>query len=279
MNWNEINKFPTYICTTKNSDRTEFALGELNKLQIQNINVVYGIDGRNKEGEKAVDIKAEELNIDLKFFIRYGEAALAIAFLEALKDFIKKDKEYMLWFEDDIILHHDYINLLKVTEDFKDWKNYDVVYLGSSFASNDKSIPISRLMRNEYWMDCTDQTIWGTHAMIISKKFAQLLLDSIHEITAIDMFMSKVFKKNKTMFKVATLLFPLELKNGVSWNWEEIYTTHKVPPTKELTQLLRNYRRNFGELHPCWGIFFQKHTPSILKAQTQYKSIKTKEPK
>jgi GR25 family glycosyltransferase involved in LPS biosynthesis len=277
MNWDEIKNFPAYICTTKDSTRTEFALAELNKVNIANVQIVYGINGSSKEGELEIEEKAKACHIDLKQFIRYGEAALAIAFYEALNSFLETENPYMLWFEDDIILHHDYVNILGSIDAFKNWKEFSVVYLGSSFASNDKSIPVSRLMKNEYWMDCTDQTIWGTHAIVISREFAKLLIANVQDITAIDMYMSKVFKKNKSLLKVATLLFPLELKNGQTWNWEEMYAVHRIPPTKELEQLLRNYRRNFGELHPCWGLFFQKHTPSILKAQTQYKSIKTKE--
>jgi GR25 family glycosyltransferase involved in LPS biosynthesis len=279
MNWDEIKNFPAYICTTKDSTRTEFALSELSKVNVRTIQIIYGINGSTKEGELEIEEKAKGYNIDLKHFIRYGEAALAIAFYEALIDFLKTNNPYMLWFEDDIILHHDYQNILNNFKGFQNWKDYSLIYLGSSFASNDKSIPVSRLMKNEYWMECTEHVIWGTHAMIISKDFAKALADNTDKITAIDMFISKIAKNYKETLKTATLLYPLELKDGKTYDWEEMYATHRIPPTKELVQILRNYRRNFGELHPCWGLFFQKHTPSILKAQTQYKSIKTKEPK
>jgi GR25 family glycosyltransferase involved in LPS biosynthesis len=284
MNWNLIKSFPAYICTTKNSIRIANSLEEIKKAEIDDINIIYGIDGSTSEGEKLILEKASEYGMATKRFIRYGEIALAIAFYEAFVEFLKTSHSHMLWFEDDIILHYNAELIYETLKNFKNWKDYNLIYLGTSIVHG-REFALSYLKDKNYWADCTNQVVWGTQSLLIDRKAAQALIDSRIEQTQIDMHIVNAAKKNN-IIKTAGLLHPLLLKDNKNYDWESIYTTtdprpwvHGNPPIEEWkeidTKVLGLYKRSFGINHTSWGLFFQKNVPSVLRTQTRYESIKT----
>lgn len=280
MNWDEIKKFPAYICTTKNSNRIKDSLEELKKAEIENINIIYGIDGSSQLGEQEIIQKAFEYGMATKKFIRYGEIALAIAFYEAMTEFLKTSYSHMLWFEDDVILHYNSNLIYKLLQEFKNWKDYNLIYLGTSIVHG-REYALSFLENSIYWADCSDHCIWGTQSMLIDRKAAQILIDRRTEQTQIDMHIVDAAKKFK-LFKTAGLLFPLLLKDDSEYDWKMLYNvtdprpwTHGTPPQEQWkevdTRVLGKYKRSFGENNTSWGLFYQKNAPSILRSQNVLK--------
>ena len=281
MNWNEVKNFPAYICTTKTSDRIADSLKELKKAEIANINIIYGIDGSTPEGEQEIIKKASEYGMATKKFIRYGEIALAIAFYEAMSEFLKTSYSHMLWFEDDVILHYNSNLIYKLMTEFKDWKDYNLIYLGTSIVHGREYV-LNFLQNNTYWADCSDQVVWGTQSMLIDRKAAQILVDRRSDQTQIDMHIVDAAKKFK-LIKTSGLLFPLLLKDDLEYDWKALYGvtdprpwTHGNPPEeqwKEIdTRILGRYKRSFGVNHTSWGLFYQKNVRSVLRSQRQFKN-------
>lgn len=274
MDWDKINKFPAYICTIKGSDRTAFALEELKKVGVDNLKVIYGIDGGSLEGENAIKEKSKEYAINLKLFIRYGEVALALAFYEALLDFINNSKEsHMLWFEDDVIAHYNSKELFLLLSKFTDWNNYDLIYLGTTIVNGNETV-VDFLKSGIFWKDCSDSVVWGTQALLINRNCAQALISKISEYQAIDMYIHNVIKKSENL-KSCGLLFPLLLESSTkTYDWDSLYR-HTNDPRPEEFKHLRNtlglYRRSFGAKNTCFGIFYQKNIDTILRKQPIHK--------
>lgn len=288
MDWDKINKFPAYICTTKDSDRTAFALEELKKAGINNLKIVYGINGSSTDRISEIIEKANSYEMPIENFKRYGEIALAIAFHEALNDFLKSTYSHMLWFEDDIILHHSPHLVYKKLEDFNNWQEFNLIYLGTSIINGRKHV-VENLKKDIFWMDCSDWVVWGTQAMIIDKEAAQILVDNKNIQTPIDIHIVNSSNKNKQFikvgvnknkrFKTAGLLFPLLMQENKIYDWEKIYNTTDPrpwlcgnPPNPEwekIDRLTINYKRCFGLDSTCWGLFYQRGVPSILSKTNQ----------
>jgi hypothetical protein len=65
-------------------------------------------------------------------------------------------------------------------------------------------------------------------------------------------------------------MFFEDINNGY-YNWIDLYNQTDPRPWPELNQVLRNYKRSFGEDNTCWGLFFQRNVDSILRKQRQIK--------
>lgn len=288
MNWDEVKNFPAYICTTKNSDRTEFALSELKKAGISNLKIVYGIDGSSADGISEILERANSYEMATENFNRYGEIALAIAFYEALTDFLKSTYSHMLWFEDDIILHHNPNLIYKKLKDFNNWQEFNLIYLGTSIVNGRKHV-VENLKKDIFWTECSDWVVWGTQAMILDKEAAQILVDNKNIQTPIDIHIVNSANKHKQFtkvgvnknkrFRTAGLLFPLLIQENKIHDWEKLYDTTDPRPSicgnpldpewKEIDKLNGNYKRCFGLDSTCWGLFYQRGTPSILRKTNQ----------
>lgn len=270
MNWDEVKNFPAYICTTKNSARIESSLKELQKVGIQNINIMYGADCTNQNELNELKLELEQFNFSDKIKIKfrtYGELALGIAFIKSLRSFLLSNQTHMLWFEDDVIAHHYFDSLVLKTKQFVTWKDYNINFLGSAVINGKQKI-IQKINENCIWTDVTKEVIWGLHAAVIDKNGATALLNSLDLFQPIDMFVTRVMNANR--IKGASLLFPLALcESTTSTNdWNIIYESDK-PYNTELQKVWGKYKRGFGVNNTCWGLFFQKNTPSILLNSNQ----------
>lgn len=272
MKWSNINQFPSYICTTKDSSRIEFALKELSKAGISNVNLVYGINGSTPEGEAEVVERAKEYEVDLSLFVKFGEAALAFALLEALTAFLNTDHTHMLWFEDDVIMHYNADLVFKLLESFDTWTDYNLIYLGTTIV-NGKDFVADQLSNSIYWTDCTQKVVWGTQSMLIDRKGAEVFIKNKNILQPIDMFIHKVARNKLNDIKTAGLLFPLLMKDEYEYNWKELYVQTDPRPWPAMHETLKNYKRSFGESNTCWGLFYQKNVHSILRNQTLHKSL------
>lgn len=262
MRIKEFKQFPCFICTTSVSKRINFALKELKRLGIENITLAEGINASTAEGEHKTLQKCKEYNINSLNFKKYGEIALAIAFIESLKKFLNTEENYMIWFEDDIILHPNYLDVLQNLESFKDWKLNDVTYLGCCWASKEKKPVVNSIKNKKYWFRCDKTRIWGTHAMILSRKMASLLVSSVGTAVPIDRWINNISRLNFPNIIRSSLIFPINFINKQNF----VCTTPEIKIKDEIySKYVQTFHGENTKTHPCWGLVFQRHVSSILK--------------
>lgn len=246
---------PVYLCTRKETkERHESTIKELSKLNLNSINTIYGLNGSDLNVVKEIKEKAICHNLNINNCKNYGEVALGIAFQEAVKLFLKSSSNHMVWFEDDAILHPSYKELLPLLNEFKDWNNYNVIYLGTTIVDNEPLIEYI-VNNNINWIDSSKENIWCTQSLLIDRQGANAIIQNANKQSQIDTYIVDL-AKNLKIIKTAGLTFPL-IKHK---NWKRIYS--KKRNNKNLSYL-NEYKKKFGNIYNL-GIFYQRNQKSTI---------------
>lgn len=171
-----------------------------------NIQVVYGFDGKNYENENE-----EEKNIYNKLpnQLNPGEKGCFISHIRIYKDIIKKNIPYSIIFEDDAILCDDFKNKLQIVIDEMP-TDTQILYFGGRFSQDFRmeqhtcrNITQNIVAHNNVNWNHRDQGNHDrtTHSYIISntlaKQFIQYFENNVELYLAVDHWMIKYCMNNQ----------------------------------------------------------------------------------
>jgi hypothetical protein len=192
---NGLNVDKIYVCHwDKLIDRKEYIINHLNKKGIRDFEF---IESYNKENWNIDDIKKEYPVIFNSFAhnsfgltnipLKYSEISLVLKHCQIIKDIVDKKYNCCLIFEDDALLHNDFINQFNLYKQQlpQDW---DLAWVGSCCGLN---APYTE-GKNVYEMDGTR----CTHAYAISYSGACKIYPILNTTNdAADWFLNRVIKQ------------------------------------------------------------------------------------
>jgi len=180
----------------------------LDNCPLQNINIIYGFDGKNIENE---NINEQKL---LENFVNFlpGEKGCFISHLRIWQYIVDNEIEYGLIFEDDANFCKDFLSKYKnfVTEIPTDC---DVAFIGGKFDANykmnennyiqiSKNIIQHKNVTEEYYYDFCRTT----HSYILSKNTAKMLISKFETAekitTALDHWMIQQLNYTNSSIKI-----------------------------------------------------------------------------
>jgi GR25 family glycosyltransferase involved in LPS biosynthesis len=180
--WDKI-----YLLNLKRrKDKLNKVLNELENNNIQNIHIIYGIDGV-KLPEQKILVKNKILHPN---FLKYkwvaqnrGAIGNYLSMSKIYQNIINNNSQISLIFEDDIIINKDF---WKVINDFKNlnFNDWDLIYLGISNLTRfntEKNWKKFLKINDKYSLYIPDSStgdLYGNFGLMVKKKVAEVWLNN-----------------------------------------------------------------------------------------------------
>jgi GR25 family glycosyltransferase involved in LPS biosynthesis len=228
MEVSDLLKIKAYVINMPDKEENyQICENELKKHNFKNINRFISY---NSQDELLLENISKSFGL-YKFSGTNSQQSLALAHLTILNNLINSDDEEVLIFEDDIIFHDKFDELLEVK--IKNITDYDLLFLGSYVIGN-KLTDVDFVIKKD--------AILHAHAYVITKKSAKLIFEECAKknYTAIDQVYSSVMRSK--LNQVAIINSPYSSMNHSSFRLKEQEFTGLIFQKKHISTVLNSQK-------------------------------------
>ena len=179
----------------RRNDRLKLMKFKLNKVKLNNFNLIEGVDGYLEENQKIYSeyvkncTKKDYFN-GKPYIGSAGAMGILLTYQKMCKkilDYNFKDCQKVIIFEDDIIFHKDIDNILG-NYDIEFLREQDVIYLGSNQYDWNQEI-LSSLNRNKTYYHLSksiNYITYGAYGIVLNVKVIKMIYDKIKDIKKVN---------------------------------------------------------------------------------------------